>query len=422
MAHAADTPVAITGLGFITPIGNTAAEVEEHLRLGRHGLHPVSWFPNCAVRVAGLVRGFETDAMNQNVWRWPAGYDVPRETLRGLSPHGLYAVCALQQALQDARLPSPLGQDERTGLFTASAGSPGWMRYHLNEAADSAGTRVHPLGVLRTIAGTLNFNLAACFRIRGAVTGFTSACAASAHAIGYAMDEIRLGRHDRMLVVGAEEPTWETLLPFSGARALSRSADPARASRPFDSARDGFVGSGGAVALVLERADLAAERGAHVWAELIGWGQSADGHSPTQSDPVGAGLARAMRAALQDANVRPEEVGYVNAHATSTIAGDRSEALALRSVFAAGSPRISSTKALTGHPLSMSGALEAAICALVMDRGFVPGNPHLETPDECCAGLDLPRATVDEAPRIVVSNSSGFGGSNVVLVMRKHHG
>lgn len=411
--------VVITGLGFITPIGLDAAGVEESLRLGRTGISRVDWFPNCPVRVAGQVPGFETGSPNQNLWRWPAEYDVPRETLRGLSPHGLHALCAVQQAVRAAGLDADSWSDGRTGLFTASAGSPGWMRLHLEEIVASGGQRIHPLGVLRTIAGTLNFNLAAHFRIRGAVTGFTSACAASAHALGYALDEIRLGRHDRMLVVGAEEPVWETLLPFAGARALSRQEDPAIASRPFDRQRDGFVGSGGAVALVLEAAAVAEARGARPLAELAGWGQSADGQSPTLSDPTGSGLARAMGQALADAGVTIADVDYVNAHATSTVAGDRSEALALRTVFAAARPRISSTKGLTGHPLSASGALEAAISVLALDRGFIPGNHHLREPDGACEGLDLPRETVAAAPRVVLSNSSGFGGSNVCLVLRQ---
>ena len=419
MSAAARPRIVVTGLGFITPIGLSADAVETSLRAGRHGFVPVAWFKDCPVQVAARVPGFDTASSNQNVWRWPTGYDIPREALRGLSPHGVYAFCAVEQALRDAGLKAEDLAEPTTGLFTASGGSPGWLRTHLNEIGESQGQRIHPLGILRTIAGTLNFNLAAHFRIQGAVTGFTSACAASAHAIGYALDELRLGRQRRMLVVGAEEPTWETLLPFAGLRALSRQAEPELASRPFDRDRDGFVGSGGAAALVLETAELALARGARIQAELAGWGQSADGHSPTQSDPGGNGLARAMRHALADAGVTAAQVSYVNAHATSTIAGDRSEALALRQVFASARPRISSTKGITGHPLSASGALEAALCTLAINRGFVPGNPHLRHPDDACAGLDLPPQTLDEAPVTVLSNSSGFGGSNVSVVLRR---
>ena len=212
----------------------------------------------------------------------------------------------------------------------------------------------------------------------------------------------------------------ESILPFAAMRALSGASDPALASRPFDVGRDGFVGAGGAAVLILEEAGMAAARGARVQAELAGWGQAADGYSVAMSHPEGAGLRRAMVRALAGSGVKPADIDYVNAHATSTPVGDRAEALALRSVFtdAGARPRISSTKGLTGHPLSLAGAMEAAFCVLSIDDGFIPGNPHLVQPDPACEGLDLPRATVDLAPRIVLNNSSGFGGSDVCHVLR----
>lgn len=410
--------VVVSGLGFITPIGLDRESVRARLLDGRPGFSPVAWFPNCPVKVAGLVPGFETASPNCSDWTWPAEYVVPRETLRGLASHGLYAFCAMEQALRDAGLSAEDVANERTGLFTASAGSPALLRFHLNECVEHNGARIHPMGVVRSIAGTLSFNLAAHYHVRGAVTGFASACASGAHALGYACDEIRLGRQDRVVVVAAEEPTWETLLPFVGLRALSRSADPARASRPFDRARDGFVGAGGGIALVVESEAVARARGARPYAELAGWGQSGDGHSPAQSEPEGRGLARAMRNALDDARVRPEQIDYVNPHATSTPVGDAAEALALRAVLGSG-PIVGATKGLTGHPLSMSGALEAAICCLAIREGFCPGNPTLEDVDPVCADLKLPRTPTERPPGFVLSNSSGFGGSNVALVFRR---
>ncbi len=257
--------------------------------------------------------------------------------------------------------------------------------------------------------------------IRGAVTGFVSACASSSHALGYALDEIRLGRQSRMLVIGAEDMTAESIVSFSSLRALSNNPDPATASRPFDARRDGFVGTGGAVALVVEEASLARRRGARIQAELVGWGQAGDGHSVAASHPEGGGLREAMRRTLADANVSAADVGYVNAHATSTPAGDRSEALALRAVFTdqGARPRVSSTKALTGHGLSLAGAMEAAFCTLALDEAFIPGAAHLTEPDPVCAGLDLPRTSLDEAPGLVLNNSSGFGGSNVCHLLRR---
>jgi 3-oxoacyl-(acyl-carrier-protein) synthase len=276
------------------------------------------------------------------------------------------------------------------------------------------------MGIVSSIAGTLNFTLATLYHIRGAVCGFVSACSSSSHALGYAMDEIRLGRQQRMLVVGAEDMNAESILPFHCVRALSLNPDPDTASRPFDRRRDGFVGTGGAVALVVEDAALARRRGVPVQAELLGWGQAGDGYSVAISHPEGAGLREAMRRALADARVAAPDIDYVNAHATSTPAGDRSEAIALKAIFDGGArPRVSSTKALTGHGLSLAGAMEAGFCALAIAEGFIPGAAHLEEPDPECADLNLPRTSLDEAPRLVLNNSSGFGGSNVCHVLRR---
>lgn len=415
--------VAITGLGFITPIGNDRAAVTASLRAGRHGLAPVEFLgnPNLPVKLAGTVKGFAVDSPSWRDWTWPAAYDIPRETLRGLAPHGVYAMCAVAQALTDAGLSvESIADDDMTGLFCASAGSAMLMHHNLVQMHAVRGERGNPMGVVSSIAGTLNFSLAAHFRITGSVCGFVSACASASHALGYACDEIQLGRLDRVIVVGAEEMNAESILPFAAMRALSGASDPALASRPFDVGRDGFVGAGGAAVLILEEAGMAAARGARVQAELAGWGQAADGYSVAMSHPEGAGLRRAMVRALAGSGVKPADIDYVNAHATSTPVGDRAEALALRSVFtdAGARPRISSTKGLTGHPLSLAGAMEAAFCVLSIDDGFIPGNPHLVQPDPACEGLDLPRATVDLAPRIVLNNSSGFGGSDVCHVLR----
>jgi len=229
------------------------------------------------VRVLGTLKGFATESTNWRDWRWPERYAFPGETLRSLAPHGLYALCACEQALADARLAAGELSDGQTGLFCASAGSPFLLHHYLGQMYEARGERGNPLGVVSSIAGTLNFNLAAYFHIRGAVCGFVSACASSSHALGYALDEIRLGRHRRMVVVGAEETHAESILPFAAMRALSVNPDPATASRPFDRRRDGFVGTGGAVALIIEEAELAVGRGAPVYAELAGWVRRAMG-------------------------------------------------------------------------------------------------------------------------------------------------
>lgn len=414
--------VAVTGLGFITSIGIDRAEVIHRLRNGVGGVATFDYCgnPRHPVKVAGVVPGFTLRSPSWREWEWPARYDIPRETVRGLPPHGVSAYCAIEQALDDAGLARDAITGEETGLFCASAGSAFLLHHHLREMEASAYERGHPMGVVSSIAGTLNFNLAAHYRITGAVAGFVSACTSSSHALGYAFDEIRLGRQQRMIVVGAEDVNAETDLPFAAMRALSTNPDPATASRPFDVGRDGFVPTGGAVAMILEDAELARARGARLQAEFLGWGQAADGYSIATSHPEGAGLRRAMERALAASGVTAAELDYVNAHATSTPAGDRSEALALRAVLGEeGRTLVSSTKGLTGHGLSMAGVMEAAFCTLVLQEQFVPGNAALATPDPAAAGLHLPRTAVPCQARLAMNNSSGFGGSNVAQLFRR---
>jgi len=413
----------ITGLGFVTSIGHDRASVTRSLRDLRHGFEPHEFLgnPKIPVKVAGTVKGFSFPSPSWRDWSWPERFTVDRELVRGLAPHGVYAICALQQALADAGLEASALAGGETGLYCASAGSPYLLTHFVQDMYATRGQRGNPMSIISSVAGTLNFNLAAFYKISGAVCGFVSACASSSHALGYAMDEIRLGRQQRMLVVGAEDMTDESILSFASLRALSTNPDPGSASRPFDRRRDGFVGTGGAVALIVENGELARRRGAPLYAELIGWGQAGDGHSVAASHPEGAGLREAMRRTLADARVAPAEIDYINAHATSTPAGDRSEALALHALFTqnGAKPRVSSTKALTGHGLSLAGAMEAAICALALKDGFIPGCAHLAEVDPVCDGLDLPRTTLDIPPTLAMNNSSGFGGSNVCQVLRR---
>lgn len=424
MKAAAQRPdVVVTGLGFISSIGNDRAAVLDSLKALRHGFEAGSLVAGDAspVRVFGTVKGFSFPSPNYLSWTHPAAYAVPRELKRSLAPHGVYVFCAIEQALAEAGLEPGQLRGEHCGLFCASAGSPMLLHHHVGEMLARGGSRVNPMGVVSSVAGTLNFTLGAHYGIEGANCGFISACASSAHALGYAMDEIRLGRLERVIVAAGEDVTAESLLPFMGMRALSRNPDPAKASRPFDLGRDGFVASGGGVCLVLESEELAGSRGARVLARLQGWGQSADGYSPMIAKPDGSGLARAMRRALADAGLAAGDVDYVNAHATSTPAGDAAEARALRTVFGeeGPGPLVSSTKGLTGHTLSMAGALELALCVLALEEQWVPGNAQLEEVDPACAGLRLPRRSEALPIRRVMSNSSGFGGSNVSLLLER---
>jgi 3-oxoacyl-[acyl-carrier-protein] synthase-1 len=239
--------------------------------------------------------------------------------------------------------------------------------------------------------------------------------------VGFAYDEIALGRQKRMFVAGAEDGNVESILPFAGMRALSLQANPDLASRPFDIGRDGFVGTGGAAVLVLESDEEVERRGIRVYGEIAGWGQASDGYNVAISHPEGEGLRVAMENALRRAGVESEAVEYVNAHATSTPIGDISEARALKAVFPNGAtrPAVSSTKALTGHGLSLAGAMETAFCAVALREGFIPGSAHIVNLDPACEGLNIIRATLPQPPHVVLNNSSGFGGANVGIVLRR---
>ncbi len=415
--------VFITGLGFVTSIGNDAASVSASLREMRHGfeVYPPFQKPDISCKVIGTIKGFSTDSVDPEDWTFPPGYTIKRETVRSMAPHGLFAHCAFIQAVADARLGEADISNRDTGLFAASGGSPMLTYYHHDRMLKLGPARCSPLGIVASIVGTLNFNLVAAFKIQGASCGFSSACASSAHAIAYAYDEISLGRQKRMFIAGGEDGNRDAILPFAGMRTLSLQSDPALASRPFDVARDGFVGTGGGVVAVLESESEVTRRGANPYCELLGWGQASDGYNVAISHPDGTGSRIAMENALGSSRVSAAEVDYVNAHATSTLIGDVSEARALKSVFGEMGvrPGISSTKALTGHGLSLAGVMEVGFCALMMRGGFTPGSAHITNLDPACEGLNILRSTLNEAPRVVLKNSSGFGGANVALLMRR---
>lgn len=415
--------VFITGIGLITSIGNDAASVTASLREMRHGFqhYPPFQAPEVPVKVAAPVRDFVTEGNDPEDWSFPARYKIKRDILRGMAPHGVYAWCAMQQAVADAALDEADVSNAHTGLFAASGGSPQLMGYMLNRMHQHGVMRCSPLGIVASISGTVNFNLVAHFKIKGASCGFSSACASSSHALGYAFDELVLGRQKRMFVVGAEDGNVDSILPFAGMRALSLQTELDRASRPFDAARDGFVGTGGATVLVLETEDEVARRGVRPYCEVAGWGQASDGHNVAISHPDGEGLRAAIGNALRSTNTPVEAVDYINAHATSTPIGDISEARALKAIFSTPSarPAISSTKALTGHGLSLAGAMESAFCALALREGFMPGSAHITNLDPECEGLNIIRSTLPAQANVVLNNSSGFGGANVCLVFKR---
>lgn len=413
--------VFITGIGMVSSIGNDVETVCRNLKELRHGFAAHAPFeddPLAEVRLVGTVKGFNVEEPDCEDWTYPERYRIRRDVLRSLPPHGVYAYCAMLQAIEDARLEASDVSNPETGIYTSSGGSPRMLFNNLARMKKLGPMRCSPTGIVSSISGTLSFNLVASFKIQGNSCGFSSACASSGHALGFAFDDIALGRQQRMFVAAGEDVNDESVLPFAGMRTLSLESDPKRASCPFDKRRNGFVSTGGGIVLVLESETEARRRGATPYAEILGWGQSSDGHNVAISHPEGQGLTRAMTRALQSSGLEAAAVGYINAHATSTLIGDASEGAALRRVFldAGASPRISSTKALTGHGLSLASALEAAIVSLGLRRGFTPGSAHIEQLDPVFEGLDILRKTLDEAPKVAMSNSSGFGGANVSIL------
>jgi len=414
--------VVISGLGFISSIGNSRAAVVDSLLHQRNGieLHPeLVANPKSPVKLAGTIKGFNCPGEDPDEWTFPRPANLTRKQLRSMAPHVVYAYFAMEEALADAALTPEMVAEPRTGLLCASAGSPRLTYRHLTRMLEMGPHKCNPFALPASIAGTLSFNLVAVYKIHGSCVGFVSACSSSTHAIGYGLDLIRENRQDRIIVVGAEECDQFTILPFAGVRALTKSTDPMKSPAAFDLNRDGFASSGGAAVVIIEELESAQRRNAPIYAEVLGWGQSSDGYNIMAPEPNGEGLVRAIRSALDDANLRPEEIDYINAHATATPLGDVAEIKAIQNVFTKNSPWISSLKSQTGHALSMAGSLETGICALAIREKFTPVSMKITELDPACGDSRIVTEPIDHAPRTILKNSSAFGGANVVLALRR---
>jgi 3-oxoacyl-[acyl-carrier-protein] synthase-1 len=415
--------VFVTGFGFVTSVGTGYLEVRESLVEMRSGiaLHPELQRDDSPVKVAGIIKGFNTSSIDPEDWTYPAEYKVRRSVLRSFSPHVMYAWCAMQDAIAVAGLEKDEISNPDTGIYTASGGSMSRIHKHFQKLEERGVMQSNPMAIIASIPGTLSFNLVSALKIKGVSCGQVSACASSGHSLGFATDEIRLGRQKRMFVVGAEDCDFHSIVPFCGMRALSLETDPAIASRPFDKSRKGFVSTGGAVVLVLENESEVQRRGVEPICEVMGWGQSSDGHDVAISHPEGDGLARAMKLALKDSQVPLEQIGYINAHATGTLIGDRSEIRAIRRVFGdlANQIPISSTKALTGHGLSLSSVMESGFCSIFLKDRFIPGSANIEEIDPEAEDLNIIQKTQPFDSGYILTNSSGFGGANVSVILKR---
>ena len=407
--------VAVTGLGLVTPLGNSVADNWRHLLAGHSGIGPVSRFDasQLPVRIAGEVRSFD-----------PSAY-IEKKEIKKMDPFTHYAVAAAQMAVDDAGIRIDAAIAERVGVIVGvGLGGIATIEEYLRSFFESGLKKVSPFFIPRLIANMAPGQIAMRFGAKGVNYAPASACASSAHAIGEAARLIRFGFQDVMLAGGAEAAvTPMGIGGFAVMRALStRNDEPQRASRPFDRDRDGFVVAEGSGMLVLESLEAAEQRGARIYAEIVGYGANADAYHITMPSPEGEGAARCMRLALADGDVSPMEVDYINAHGTSTPYNDLVETQAIKHVFGEHAPRvaISSTKSMTGHLLGAAGAVEAAYTVLTMHHGVIPPTINYQHPDPQCDLDYVPNQARHATVRVALSNSFGFGGTNACLAFRAH--
>ena len=407
--------VVVTGMGAITPLGNDVETFWQNVVAGRSGVGPITLFDASALktRIAAEVKGFDPEA-------W-----FGRKEARRLDRYAQFALAATQQALQDARLDPGHVDRERVGVILGTGiGGIGALVQGVETLMTRGPDRISPFMVPMMLADTAPGLIAIAYGFRGPNMAVITACASGTNAIGEAMNLIRRGDADVVIAGGAEA----AILPISVAAfnvmgAIStRNEEPERASRPFDRTRDGFVMGEGAGILVLERLEHAQARGARIYAEVVGYGASADAYHITAPLENGEGAALAMRRALADAGLSPREVDYINAHGTGTPLNDKSETQAIKAVFgeAAYDVPISSTKSMIGHLLGAAGAVEAIVCIRAITDGVIPPTINYEHPDPEC-DLDYVPNTARRRPvRVAMSNSFGFGGHNACVIFRRY--
>jgi 3-oxoacyl-[acyl-carrier-protein] synthase II len=408
--------VVITGLGLVCGVGNTAQEVWEKLVAGASGMAPITGFDTTGfpVTFAAEVKNFD-----------PLNF-VDKKEARKMGRFIHFAFAAAQEALEQSGLKITEENGDRVGVFIGS-GIGGFEiieREHANLLAGGP-RKISPFFIPATIINMAAGQLSIRYGARGPISATATACATSANSIGDSVRMILHGDADAMIAGGSEASVTALAVGgFASMRALStRNDEPTKASRPFDKDRDGFVIGEGAGILILEELEFAKKRGAKILAEIIGYGMSADAYHMTGIAPEGAGAQRSMRAALKDAGIKPEDVGYINAHATSTPAGDGNESRAIEVVFGENALshklKISGTKSMTGHLLGGAGGLEAGITVLSLINQVLPPTINLDNPDPECKLDYVANKAISHNFDIALSNSFGFGGINASLIMRR---
>ncbi|MGX8942043.1 beta-ketoacyl-ACP synthase I [Symbiopectobacterium sp. Eva_TO] len=397
----------ITGLGIVSSIGNNQQEVLTSLREGRSGIT--------------FSQELKDSGMRSHVWgnvKLDTAGLIERKVVRFMSDASVYAFLSMEQAIDDAKLAPEVYQNSpRVGLIAGSGGSARSQVFGADAMRSPRGLKaVGPYVVTKAMGSAVSACLATPFKIQGVNYSISSACATSAHCIGNAVEQIQLGKQDIVFAGGGEELCWELACEFDAMGALSTKYNetPEKASRTYDADRDGFVIAGGGGMVVVEELEHALARGAHIYAEVVGYGATSDGADMVA--PSGEGAVRCMKLAMQDVDT---PIDYINTHGTSTPVGDVKELWAIRQVFGDAVPPISATKAMTGHSLGAAGVQEAIYSLLMLEHGFIAPSINVDTLDELAQDMNIVTQPTERKLTTVMSNGFGFGGTNATLVMRK---
>jgi len=400
--------VVITGMGIYSCIGKNLQEVKESLYNGKSGIicdrnRKEFGYRSC---LTGFV---EEPNLKEQLTR--------RERI-SLGEEGAYAYTATAEALKNAKIDQEFLDAHEVGILYGNDSTAKSVIESIDKIREKKDTTLVGSGaIFKAMNSSVTMNLATLFKLRGINFTISAACASGSHAVGMAYYLIKSGLQDMIIAGGAQEINEYAMGSFDGLGVFSVAKDPERASRPFDKGRDGLVPSGGGATLVIESYESALKRGAPILGEIIGYGFSSNGEHI--STPNVDGPARAMKMALDQANIKASQVDYVNAHATSTPVGDVNEALAIAEVFGENGPLVSSTKSMTGHECWMAGASEVIYSMLMMEHSFVAPTINLETPDEAALKLNLVNKTLNKKIDVFLSNSFGFGGTNSALIIKK---
>jgi len=398
----------ITGIGIVSSIGNNKEEVLASLKSGKSGIT--------------FSEQFKEVGMRSQVWgdlKINPSEHIDRKVMRFMGDAAAYTYLSMQQAIADAQLPEEMVSNVRTGLVAGSGGGSSKNQVDACQIMKEKGVRrVGPYMVPRTMASTTSACVATPFKIKGINYSMSSACATSSHCIGHALEQIQLGKQDIVFAGGGEELDWTMACEFDAMGALSSKYNetPDKASRTYDSKRDGFIISGGGGMVVVEELEHALARGAKIYAEIVGYGATSDGYDMVA--PSGEGAVRCMQQALSTVEGK---VDYLNTHGTSTPVGDVKELEAINTVFGEDAPKISATKSQTGHSLGAAGVHEAIYSLLMMENDFISPSCNIEEVDEKAVNLPIVKNKSEAAKLdVVMSNSFGFGGTNATLIFKRY--